>query len=206
MVDQQDGVVHHDATHHDDPDIGLACETCTRVEEHQEHAHQRHRHGEQHTDGLPQGLEQRGRHHEDQHERDAEHDVDLCLLFVRPGPGLLSLDAISVWEFGGRNDSVTVAVAQLARPAELVPHRALVLLIHPLNHVEHIPFRNLGDVGQTDVTAGRSDQGLGQFEDVEIPISRHLQLEAQLLTADANLPLARAAADGDLYLTHHVAS
>jgi hypothetical protein len=55
-----------------------------RPVEDQEDADQRHRHGEQHDEGLAQRLEERGRDHEDEEQREREHAVDLLPLLGAP--------------------------------------------------------------------------------------------------------------------------
>jgi hypothetical protein len=81
VVHEQDGVVHDDPPHHDHPDVRLPGEHRPDEEEGQEHPDQRHRHREEHAQGLPNRLEEPRRDHEDQPDR---HEEDQPELGLRP--------------------------------------------------------------------------------------------------------------------------
>ncbi len=87
VVHQKDGVVHHDPSHHDHPDVRLPGEGGVGVEEHEEHADEGHGHGEEHAEGLDHGLEEGRRHHEDEEDGDGQDEVDLLPLLLGPPPG-----------------------------------------------------------------------------------------------------------------------
>ena len=139
MVDEQDRVVHHDAQHHDDADVGLAGERSLGIEEDQIHANQRHRHRQNHAQRLYQGLEKSRGHHVDQQERQCEHHPDLGAFLTVDEKALIPLLYRIARRYVGTLDHVLVdQVTQLRWPSELVRHGSLVLLILPPDSGEDV--------------------------------------------------------------------
>jgi hypothetical protein len=79
-VAHQDDAVHdRDARQGDEPDAGRDAERQPVAHQPEHAAHQRHRHAEEHDDGLRNVLEHRKNHHEDQKQRHrGQHDEALA--------------------------------------------------------------------------------------------------------------------------------
>src|SRR5690606_31521906 len=187
-VHQQYRVVHHDAAHHDHADHSLTREAGVRVEEDHEHTDQRHGHREQNTERLTQRLEERRSHQEYQHERHAEHTVQLARFVGVPAPLLPSLQLIAFGQSSGVDHSFMYLVTQLRRPAELIRDNALVLLILSLHQAQCTALVDRCNVTEPDAAPGRGrDDQPGEPEHIIVPIILQLHGQVALLTAHSNL-------------------
>ena len=174
VIDQHDGVVHHDADQYDHPEEALHVERRARDHQHGDHADRRERNREQDDERVAQRLELRRHHHVDQHQRQngGERQFAERLLLVLPFASEPDLVAVRDGDAGHLHAQVPDDAAQIP-VRDRAGNVQDALLVHPADlHRAFLAVQPDHVVGVDQLAARRPQRDaphLRQFQPVFLP-------------------------------------
>ena len=196
MIDEEDGVVDRDPARHDQPEIGLSSECGSGAIKDQKDADERHGDRQQHTQWLPQRLEERRSHRVHEEDRNDEDHVDLVELLAAPAVRANSVDGVTGRNVGARDHGLVMPVAEPPWPQELVGDVPLILLVLAMDVGEHLACLDRRYVTHADTsTTGHGNDCLAESQDVAMIGALDLHQVRHFIAAD--LERARPATTPD---------